>query len=43
MDIMSIYKYDCSMAHAHEDVKLNVSGIQWLGLHTLDVVAEADH
>jgi len=42
MDIMSIYKYG-SMAHAHENAKLNVPGIQWLGLRTSDVVAEADH
>jgi meiotic recombination protein SPO11 len=42
MDIMSIYKYG-SMAHAHENEKLNVPGIQWLGLRTSDVVAEADH
>lgn len=41
MAIMSTYKYG-SMAQAHENARLNVSNIQWLGLRTSDVVAGAD-
>ncbi|KAJ9227149.1 hypothetical protein DTO027B5_843 [Paecilomyces variotii] len=41
MAIMSTYKYG-SMTQAHENARLNVSGICWLGLRTSDVVAGAD-
>ncbi|KAJ9265472.1 hypothetical protein DTO212C5_6665 [Paecilomyces variotii] len=41
MAIMSTYKYG-SMAQAHENSRLNVSSICWLGLRTSDVVAGAD-
>ncbi|KAH1525916.1 hypothetical protein KXX18_003476 [Aspergillus fumigatus] len=41
MAIMSTYKYG-SMAHAHDNEKLNVSKLCWLGLRTSDVIGGAD-
>lgn len=41
MAIMSTYKYG-SMAYAHENGKLNVPGLRWLGLRTSDVVTGMD-
>ncbi|KAH1270032.1 hypothetical protein KXV81_004703 [Aspergillus fumigatus] len=41
MAIMSTYKYG-SMAHAHDNEKLNVSKLCWLGLRTSDVIGSAD-
>ncbi|KAJ9302680.1 hypothetical protein DTO271G3_54 [Paecilomyces variotii] len=41
MAIMSTYKYG-SMTQAHDNARLNVPGICWLGLRTSDVVAGAD-
>ncbi|KAK2756486.1 hypothetical protein FQN54_005379 [Arachnomyces sp. PD_36] len=39
--IMSIYKYG-SVAQAHENAKLNVRQLQWLGLRTSSVVTSSD-
>lgn len=36
--IMSTYKYG-SMAYTHENARLNVPGLQWLGLRNSDIVA----
>ncbi|KAI9933337.1 hypothetical protein MW887_007810 [Aspergillus wentii] len=41
MAIMSTYKYG-SMAYAHENAKLNIPKLHWLGLRTSDVAAGAD-
>lgn len=41
MAIMSTYKYG-SKAHAHENARLNVPHIRWLGLRMSDVVVSAD-
>ncbi|KAH3337382.1 hypothetical protein KXW81_000792 [Aspergillus fumigatus] len=41
MAIMSTYKYG-SMAHAHDNEKLNVSKLCWLGLRTSVVIGGAD-
>lgn len=41
MAIMSTYKYG-SKAHAHENARLNVPHIRWLGLRISDVVMSAD-
>ncbi|EAW14699.1 putative meiosis-specific topoisomerase Spo11 [Aspergillus clavatus NRRL 1] len=38
---MSTYKYG-SMAHAHDNARLNVPGLRWMGLRTLDIIATAD-
>ena len=37
MAIMSVYKYG-SMAHTHENWKLNIPSLRWLGLRTSEVV-----
>jgi len=37
MAIMSTYKYG-SMAHTHENWKLNIPSLRWLGLRTSEVV-----
>lgn len=41
MAIMATYKYG-SMKQAHDNARLNVPGIHWLGLRTSDVVSGAD-
>lgn len=41
MAIMATYKYG-SMAHTHENRRLNVPGLQWLGLRSTDVAAVPD-
>lgn len=41
MAIMSIFKYG-SVAQAHENAKLNVRELQWLGLRTSNVVTGSD-
>lgn len=37
MVIMSTYKYG-SMAHTHENGRLNIPGLRWLGLRSSDAV-----
>lgn len=41
MAIMSTYKYG-SMAHTHENGRLNIPGLQWLGLRSSDAVGAED-
>jgi meiotic recombination protein SPO11 len=41
MAIMSIYKYS-SAAQAHENTKLSIGDLQWLGLRTSSVVKSTD-
>ncbi|KAJ5104727.1 Winged helix-turn-helix transcription repressor DNA-binding [Penicillium alfredii] len=41
MGIMSTYKYG-SAAHLHDNARLSVPGLQWLGLRVSDAIASSD-